>query len=289
MSQSASSSAIERAAVAIHDTEFLLYTAGAGMGVDSGLPDFRGNEGFWRAYPPLAKLGVEFAQMANPQWFERDPTLAWGFYGHRLNLYRATTPHGGFAVLNRWAQSRPARVYTSNVDGQFQRAGLSNVCEVHGSIHHLQCTKPCSKAIWSADDLRVEVDIETLRATSDLPRCPACGALARPNILMFWDGAWNLGRSLKQEQALTSWLGEIDIAKLAIVECGAGTGIPTVRAFGERLQSRGAQLIRINVRESAGPDGTIELAMGARDALLQIEQTMNAIHVRAKTPHWRVD
>ena len=274
MSQRELQSALERAAAAIGQSEFLLFTAGAGMGVDSGLPDFRGNQGFWRAYPPLAKLGVEFAQMANPRWFDKDPTLAWGFYGHRLNLYRQTVPHDGFAVLRKWAQNKAARVYTSNVDGQFGRAGLHDVCEVHGSIHHLQCSVPCSGAIWSADDLSVEVNIETLRATSDLPMCPDCGALARPNILMFNDGAWNLNRSLKQEQALTRWLGEIDVAKLAVVECGAGTGIPTVRAFGERLQSRGAQLVRINVRESAGPVGTIAIDKGARDALLQIEQTI---------------
>jgi len=55
-----------RAARAIRDADALLITAGAGMGVDSGLPDFRGSEGFWRAYPPMAKLGISFVEMANP-------------------------------------------------------------------------------------------------------------------------------------------------------------------------------------------------------------------------------
>ena len=58
------------------------------MGVDSGLPDFRGTQGFWRAYPLYAKLGLDFASMANPRWFTTDPAFAWGFYGHRLELYR---------------------------------------------------------------------------------------------------------------------------------------------------------------------------------------------------------
>ena len=61
----------------------LLFTAGAGMGVDSGLPDFRGDKGFWKAYPAL--FGHSFSDMANPSWFDSDPRLAWGFYGHRLN------------------------------------------------------------------------------------------------------------------------------------------------------------------------------------------------------------
>jgi hypothetical protein len=91
------------AADAIRRADALLITAGAGMGVDSGLPDFRGNEGFWRAYPAFAKLGLRFDELANPRWFASDPSLAWGFYGHRLNLYRTTTPHDGFAILLQWA------------------------------------------------------------------------------------------------------------------------------------------------------------------------------------------
>src|SRR5690348_10067591 len=77
-----------QAARAIADADAMLIAAGAGMGVDSGLPDFRGPEGFWRAYPAFAALGLRFEEVANPSWFRRDPALAWGFYGHRLNLYR---------------------------------------------------------------------------------------------------------------------------------------------------------------------------------------------------------
>src|SRR6185295_9623375 len=95
------------------------------MGVDSGLPDFRGNEGFWKSYPPFEKLGLSFIDLAQPSWFEDDPHLAWGFYGHRLALYRRTVPHAGFATLAAWAArwERGGFAFTSNIDGQFQRAG----------------------------------------------------------------------------------------------------------------------------------------------------------------------
>jgi len=63
---------IEEAAVAVAEADALLITAGAGMGVDSGLPDFRGDKGFWKAYPPFERLGVSFVDMANPNWFVRD-------------------------------------------------------------------------------------------------------------------------------------------------------------------------------------------------------------------------
>src|SRR5689334_6849565 len=91
--------AIARAAALIRDADALLIGAGAGIGVDSGLPDFRGDHGFWRAYPPLAKLGIRFVEIANPRSFARHPELAWGFYGHRLALYRDTVPHEGFTIL----------------------------------------------------------------------------------------------------------------------------------------------------------------------------------------------
>src|SRR5215471_1744008 len=113
---------IHSAADAIRSADAILIGAGAGMGVDSGLPDFRGNEGFWKAYPPFRKLGLTFIGLAQPYWYHSDPQQAWGFYGHRRNLYRATTPHEGFGILRRWAEKMRAGyfVFTSNVDGQFQ-------------------------------------------------------------------------------------------------------------------------------------------------------------------------
>lgn len=140
------SKAIELAREAIQKADAIYITAGAGMGVDSGLPDFRGDEGFWKAYPVIAHLGIRFVEMANPKWFETDPHLAWAFYGHRLHLYRQTIPHEGFAMLKELVgDKKDYFIFTSNVDGQFQKAGFDEdkIYECHGSIHHMQCTR-CS-------------------------------------------------------------------------------------------------------------------------------------------------
>ena len=277
---SADNAQLETAARAVREADALLVAAGAGMGVDSGLPDFRGTEGFWKAYPPLAKLGLRFEQLANPAWFARDPALAWGFYGHRLNLYRATVPHAGFAVLRRWADAKPggAFVFTSNVDGQFQRAGFAaeRVYECHGSIHFLQCARGCCGAIWSADGVRVSVDESTMRASEPFPRCPECGGLARPNVLMFGDGGWLEGRSAEQDRRYEDWLEGVRGRRLTVVECGAGTAVPTVRLESERVARRaGATLVRVNVREPhvpAGPHASVPLpaaaALSALDRLV---------------------
>ena len=88
------------AAELISQADGLLIAAGAGMGVDSGLPDFRGDQGFWKAYPALGALGMHFADIASPRAFRADPALAWGFYGHRLQLYRTIQPHKRFPEID---------------------------------------------------------------------------------------------------------------------------------------------------------------------------------------------
>lgn len=265
---------VERAARAVGRAEALVVTAGAGMGVDSGLPDFRGDEGFWRAYPPFAKLGLSFVDLANPRWFRADPSLAWGFYGHRLNLYRAVVPHAGFAVLRRWSEQKAEGgfVFTSNVDGQFQKAGFAadRVFECHGSIHLAQCAGGCGEGIFAPPE-RVDVDEATMRARPPLPACPGCGGIARPAILMFGDGAWDSGPFDDQERRLHAWLRRIPLSSVCVVELGAGKAVPTVRHFGERLVVGGATLVRINVREPDGPRGTIGVPLGAAAALAAID------------------
>ncbi len=273
----------QRAAQAIAQAEGLLICAGAGMGVDSGLPDFRGDKGFWKAYPPYAKLNLGFADLANPAWFEKDPTLAWGFYGHRMNLYRRTEPHAGFGLLLSWGSrlQRGSSAFTSNVDGHFQKAKFAEdrVVEAHGSIHFMQCMRDCGIGIFSAGPFEVDVDSEFFRAREPLPHCPNCGALARPNILMFDDGAWCSERSKKQGARQQDWLREMQNGKLVIVECGAGVAVPTVRFFSEQMLPlrKATTLIRINPREGQAPDGQISMSVGALEGLDAIARELRRI------------
>ena len=270
---------VAEAVRAVAKAEALLITAGAGMGVDSGLPDFRGDRGFWKAYPPTERLGLSFVEMANPAWFSRDPELAWGFYGHRLNLYRETTPHAGFEILKRWSDrlTQGSFVFTSNVDGHFQLAGIDpdRIIECHGSLAHLQCTMPCHHEIWSAEDIEVEVDEDSFRAVSPVPECPRCRELARPNVLMFNDWHWIPHRSSAQEQRFEAWIDMIKDARLVIVELGAGSAVPTVRMTSERVaRSLDAPLVRINPREPQAPYGQVSLPLGALEALEAIDERL---------------
>ena len=255
------------------------------MGVDSGLHDFRGDQGFWKAYPPLKHLGKSFVDMATPELFYTDPKLAWGFYGLRLNAYRAVEPHQGFHLLKEWSDALPnlkngSFVFTSNVNGEFQKVGFKddNVFECHGSIHWLQCLENCTQDIWSSDDFKPVVDKEYCQLINDFPTCPHCGGMARPNILMFGDWHWQSQMQDEKEQKLMAWLKQVN--NLAIIELGAGTAVPSVRNFSEQLVKHpingSVSLLRINLREPQIPDKSncYSVDTGALDSLAVLDELL---------------
>ncbi|BFL71031.1 hypothetical protein SKB0120_20930 [Moraxella osloensis] len=265
----------------------LLITAGAGMGVDSGLPDFRGDNGFWTAYPPLKHLGKSFVDMATPELFHTNPKLAWGFYGLRLNAYRAVEPHHGFHLLKEWSDTLPnlkngSFVFTSNVDGEFQKVGFDDdkVFECHGSIHWLQCLDNCTQDIWSAENFEPVVDEEYCQLTNDFPTCPHCGGMARPNILMFGDWHWQSQMQDEKERKLMAWLKQVN--NLAIIELGAGTAVPSVRNFGERLINHPVNelvsLLRVNLREPQVLDkaNCFGVDLGALNSLMLLNEVIES-------------
>ncbi len=262
----------------IRNASALVITAGAGMGVDSGLPDFRGNQGFWNAYPMYEHLGLSFVQAANPEHFVDDPQFGWGFYGHRTNLYRNCTPHAGFGILQDWIKEYGLDyfVVTSNVDGQFQKAGFAEerILEVHGSIHHLQCTIPCNHNIWP-NRAEYNIDESTMRAT-DVPKCPKCQRVARPNILMFGDYSWLHQRTAVQEDNFDGFLQLNRNGQMVVIELGAGSTIPTIRHLSERIGQRyQAKVLRINPREPQIGAPHFSFAGNAIEVLSQIQDALD--------------
>ena len=267
----------------------------------SGLPDFRGAQGFWRAYPPLQKLNISLSGMSNPEWFDRDPQFAWGFFGHRYNLYKNAEPHEGFKILLNWGKRKDLGyfAFTSNVDGHFQRAGFDEdkVIECHGTINYMQMADTdINDEIWPVPEgTSYNVDMETLRLQGDLPQGPPNAdptnqALARPNILMFGDWGWQSDRTDAQYRNFHKFRSNLSKAcaqdankdspcDLVVVEIGAGLAVPTVRIQSEELaasrQYKGV-LIRINPNEPQvpSPKKNISLPMKGLEALKAIDKLL---------------
>ena len=248
----------------------LLITAGAGMGVDSGLPDFRGKNGMWTNSPILKNSSSDYRKLAQPKMFKNLPSKAWGFYGKRINQYRETIPHDGFHLLKKWAENhfQSFFIFTTNVDNQFQAAGFDRdkIVECHGSILHKQCLKNCCKKVWKMDKLTMNIDTRGF-ATGELPKCPSCGGPARPNVHMFADLEWVSSRTAKQEKRYKEWQKSIDLDELLIIEIGAGIIIKNARLEAKRL---GAPVIRINPDNYEVENGAA-IARGALTGLKEID------------------
>jgi NAD-dependent SIR2 family protein deacetylase len=130
---------------------------------------------------------------------------------------------------------------------------------------------PCTQSVWRADAFVPAVDEARCLLTGALPVCPQCGALARPNILMFNDGEWLLERSYAQEQRLLARLRAAH--RPVVVEIGAGSAIPSVRRFSHAVVAKyNGRLVRINPTEAAVPTSDdVGLACRGLEGLLGID------------------
>ncbi|WP_322055389.1 SIR2 family NAD-dependent protein deacylase [Paraburkholderia bannensis] len=267
--------ALHYAAQLIAHADALIIAAGAGMSVDSGLPDFRGSRGLWTTLLPEGMYERDLHAWTQGRCFEADPAEAWRFYSEALRVCESTVPHAGHAMLLDWASRKPhgAFVYTSNVDGHFEDAGFApgRIVECHGSIRHFQCARPCSPDIWPAT-------LAGARSTSvqTLPRCRRCGALARPNFLLFSDPAWVVARTNAQRLRMETW--RAGPRNPVVIEIGAGLALPGVRMFAQSLR---LPLVRINTdaAELCG-SATVALQGTALDVLQNIDTELAGLYTR---------
>jgi len=207
---------------------------------------------------------------------------------NRYHLYTKAEPHCGYHILRQWADKINKHfVFTSNVDGMFERAGFApeQIIECHGSIHFVQYrdarqfgTDVVPASATTLPSLHVD---EYFRAQGELPKIN--GRPARPNILMFGDWGFVETRLQKQEDRHEAFFESLPAsAKVVVVEVGAGKAVPTVRYTSESVLERfpSARLIRINVDEPENrrqPKQTIEVPAGGKSALEAINQELGRL------------
>lgn len=247
---------IKRAAGSLSCATALLITSGSGMAAASDLID---------------TIPEPFD---DARLFKKSAKRAWGFFAMRRQNTRMARPNAGFGVLARWADGMKhgVFVFTSNPDGQFQRAYFfaDRIVECRGAVEWMQCTQRCGD-VFPGGLIDIALDAKGY-ATDPLPTCPRCGSLARPNIAIGEDKDWDSSRTHEQEDRLNTWLAELRAMKdkkLVVIECGA-SGNPDVRARGDRVAAAlGGTLVRIDPHEAAGGIrmGIVE-ALGAIDSAL---------------------
>ncbi|UPT76666.1 NAD-dependent deacetylase [Sulfurovum sp. XGS-02] len=233
-------------------SDAILVCAGAGMSVDSGLPTYRDEEGFWNDYPPYRELRKDYQTMASPYGFTSDPNFAWGFFGHQYELYKNIQPHIGYYLLLYFLHSkRNYFVVTTNVDGHFIKSGYtkSRLHEAHGSILELQCTLPCQRSSWDVDkNMSIKIDTLSMTAQDPLPHCPNCHSVARPNIFMFGDTdeSYIWEERQKSADSFMRWKQNNLDKKVVILEIGVGAEGLKKHVQKYAREFKNATLIRIN-------------------------------------------
>ncbi len=229
----------------------LTILTGAGVSAASGVPTFRGVQGFWRTFRPqdLATAGA----------FARDARLVWEWYESRRARIADCRPNAAHDVIAEWSRREGFTLITQNVDGLHERAGTQHVVRYHGSIWHLRCAVPCAAGARDWEDRRVPLP--------ELPpRCPHCGALARPAVV--WFGEPIPEKADHAAQAATA----CDV----FVSVGTSSVVYPAADLLYEAKRQGAFTVEINpeLTASAG-DVDAAIAMPAEDALPQIHRLLD--------------
>jgi NAD-dependent SIR2 family protein deacetylase len=206
----------------------ILIFAGAGMSVGSGIPDYRGPNGLWTKIHACGNAKSIYPKECMPHWFCTSPEAAWKYWAKNYGVYRDATPHEGYRLLLEKCRAlgeEKTFVVTSNIDGQFQKAGFENVMEIHGSMHRLQKITPAHDK--TSEIVKTEQFINSGGLSSELFE-----GIWRPNVFMFDDANWN--DKIKEEQTakFDKWCEGVLGAKGAmplVVEIGAGCVVKNVR------------------------------------------------------------
>jgi len=148
----------------------VLVLTGAGVSAESGIPTFRGEDGYWRNLDP--------AKLATPEAFAKDPGLVWEWYRERRQRIRNAQPNPAHKAIAKLAQhAQEFLLVTQNVDDLHARAGSpkGKMVQIHGDIFVTRC----SRCDFSRHDYQHESE------DIDVPRCPRCEELMRPGVVWF--------------------------------------------------------------------------------------------------------
>jgi len=141
----------------------VVVLTGAGISAESGIPTFRGKEGYWKKYRP--------EELATHAAFTAMPEQVWEWYLYRRGVCRAAQPNAAHTARVR-LEARLGddfALITQNVDGLHRRAGSQRMYAIHGDIDHMRCAGDC-EGVWPI---------------VEPPACPRCGGMARPHVLWF--------------------------------------------------------------------------------------------------------
>jgi NAD-dependent deacetylase len=157
----------------LREAHRVLFITGAGVSAESGIPTFRGRTGFFQQ--GLTEDGIPFEEALSATSFRKCPQTSWRYFVQLERNLRGKTPNFAHRVIaDLEVPGRRVCVATQNIDGLHQLAGSKHVIELHGNLFRLCCS--------GCDYRSSEVTFDSL---PDLPLCPECGDVLRPDIVLY--------------------------------------------------------------------------------------------------------
>jgi NAD-dependent SIR2 family protein deacetylase len=255
---------INAASRRLAEADFVLIGAGAGLSAAVGL-NYLDPELFARWYPHFRKLGVRTIwEGITTHWA---PTGAnhrrfWAFWAHHIKTIRYDAPAGAaYLDLHRLTAGREHFVISTNVDGQFLKAGFSptRLFTPQGDYARFQCSAPCNNRLYDNRDLVQQMldhaDVQSVMVReADLPHCPSCGEYLERNLRR--DGRFVESPWMAAQAAYSSFVSNSHAGKLVILELGVGFNTPSIIRWPFECNASNhpdATLVRVNLEDASVP------------------------------------
>ena len=204
------------------DTRKMVVLTGAGVSAESGMPTFRGKEGFWRKYNAM--------DLATPEAFSRNPMLVWEWYDYRRGILDKTGPNRAHEVIAEMEKHYPDFILISqNVDGLHRRAGNRKILEIHGNLWKVKCQSCDYKGDFTEVPLK-----------ANPPKCE-CGGNLRPDVVWFGE--------MLPEGAIESAIEHIKLCDTLLIVGTSGVVYPAA-SFPYLAHESGKNLVESNIEET---------------------------------------
>jgi NAD-dependent deacetylase len=224
----------------------VVVLTGAGISAESGIPTFRGAEGFW----VVGSQNYMPQEMATHEMFLRAPDEVWRWYLYRFGIVRHAQPNAGHRALAALEGALGDRftLVTQNIDGLHRRAGSRRVFTIHGDAAWVRCADGCGVGLLDLPDLgpRAKDDPFTAAERAKLT-CPGCGGWLRPHVL--WFDEFYDEDNYRMDSALRAAAGA-DL--LLVVGTSGATNLPM--QIGQLVYRRGAAMVDVNPEENPFAD-----------------------------------
>lgn len=243
---------IRAVAARLRGASRVLWITGAGISADSGLPTYRGIGGLYDGVD--TDEGIPIEDVLSASTFAARPELTWKYVCQIEAACRGAKPNAAHEIIAKSEQAFDAWTLTQNVDGFHRRAGANNVIDIHGDIYDIYCLD-CS---WQHRP--TDFDELPRQGPNGAPSCPECGALIRPNAVLF-------GEMLSTEKVDTLHR-ELSQGFDAVISIGTTSVFPYIAQPVLRARVAKALTVEINPGRSEVSDLVeFQLASGAAETL----------------------